>query len=97
MQERLQRVLGTPAVLLIGINAVVGGGIFLLPGQLAAEAGAASVLAFLVAGALVMLVGLSYAEVGTMFDRTGGPVPRPGQVRCRGMASHSCQLRSTPT
>lgn len=74
MQERLQRVLGTPAVLLIGINAVVGGGIFLLPGQLAAEAGALSVLAFLVAGVLVMLVGLAYSEVGTMFSRTGGPV-----------------------
>lgn len=83
MQERLQRVLGTPAVLLIGINAVVGGGIFLLPGQLAAEAGAASVLAFLVAGALVMLVGLSYAEVGTMFDRTGGPVVYAGEAMGR--------------
>jgi len=74
LQEGLQRVLGAPAVLLIGINAVVGGGIFLLPGQLAEEAGALSVLAFLVAGALVMLVGLAYSEVGTMFSRTGGPV-----------------------
>ena len=74
MQERLQRVLGAPAVLLIGINAVVGGGIFLLPGQLAEEAGALSVLAFLVAGVLVMPVGLAYSEVGTMFSRTGGPV-----------------------
>lgn len=61
-------------MLLIGINAVVGGGIFLLPGQLAEEAGALSVLAFLVAGVLVMLVGLAYSEVGTMFSRTGGPV-----------------------
>ncbi|WP_047866217.1 APC family permease [Rubrobacter aplysinae] len=74
MQESLQRVLGTPAVLLIGINAVVGGGVFLLPGQLAAEAGALSVFAYLAAGLLVMLMGLSYSEVGTMFSRTGGPV-----------------------
>lgn len=61
-------------MLLIGINAVVGGGIFLLPGQLAQETGSLSVLAFLVAGVLVMLVGLAYSEVGTMFSRTGGPV-----------------------
>jgi hypothetical protein len=33
MREQLQRVLRTPEVLFIRINGVVGGGIFLLPGQ----------------------------------------------------------------
>ena len=35
MREQLQRVLRTPEVLFIGINGVVGGGSFLLPGQVA--------------------------------------------------------------
>ena len=43
VREQLQGVLRTPEVLFIGINGVVGGGIFLLPGQVAQSAGAAAV------------------------------------------------------
>ncbi|WP_273844485.1 hypothetical protein [Rubrobacter calidifluminis] len=53
MNEDLRRVLRTPEMLFVGINAVVGGGIFLLPGQAAAQAGAASVWAYLAAGIVV--------------------------------------------
>jgi len=74
MQEGLKRVLRTPAVLLIGINGVVGAGIFLLPAQVAGLAGAGAVWAYLAAGLVMALIGLSYAEAGAMFDRTGGPV-----------------------
>src|SRR5215210_6282275 len=74
MREQLQRVLRTPEVLLIGINGVVGGGIFLLPGQVAERAGGAAVWAYLAAGVVVGLIGLSFAEVSTMYDRTGGPL-----------------------
>lgn len=72
--EQLRRVLRTPEVLFIGINGVVGGGIFLLPGQVAAQAGAGAVWAYLAAGAVIVLIGLSYAEAGTMYERTGGPL-----------------------
>jgi amino acid transporter len=74
MREQLQRVLRTPEVLFIGINGVVGGGIFLLPGQVAEQAGPAAVWAYLVAGVVVGLIGLSFAEVSSMYDRTGGPL-----------------------
>ena len=74
MSEQLQRVLRTPEVLFIGINGVVGGGIFLLPGQVAERAGATAVWAYLAAGVAVGLIGLSFAEVSTMYDRTGGPL-----------------------
>src|SRR5215213_9561626 len=74
MREQLQRVLRTPEVLFIGINGVVGGGIFLLPGQVAQSAGAVAVWAYLAAGFVVVLIGLSFAEVSTMYDRTGGPL-----------------------
>lgn len=74
VREQLQRVMRTPEVLFIGINGVVGGGIFLLPGQVAQQAGGMAVWAYLAAGMLVILIGLSYAEISTMYDRTGGPL-----------------------
>src|SRR5919107_2813979 len=74
MREQLQQVLRTPGVLFLGINGVVGGGIFLLPGQVAQSAGAAAVWAYLAAGGVILLIGLSFAEVSTMYDRTGGPL-----------------------
>lgn len=74
MEENLKRVLRTPEVLLIGINGVIGGGIFLLPGQVAKLAGPYAVWAYLVAGLIVLLVALSFAEVSSMFTRTGGAV-----------------------
>lgn len=72
LEEHLKRVLRTPEVLLIGINGVIGGGIFLLPGEVAKLAGAQAVWAYLVAGLIVTFVGLAYAEVSSMYTRTGG-------------------------
>lgn len=73
MRERLDRVLRTPEILFLGINGVVGGGIFLLPGQVAGLAGPSAVWAYLAAGVVVVLIGLSFAELGSRYDRTGGP------------------------
>lgn len=73
MEEQLKKVLKSPEVLFIGINGVIGGGIFLLPGQVAKLAGAQAVWAYLVAGIVCVLIGLSFAEASTMFNRTGGP------------------------
>ncbi|KPV42389.1 APC family permease [Alicyclobacillus ferrooxydans] len=72
MEENLKKVLRTPEVLLIGINGVVGGGIFLLPGQVAKLAGHNAVWAYLVAGIIAILIGLSFAEASSMFTKTGG-------------------------
>ena len=80
VREQLQRVMRTPEVLFIGINGVVGGGIFLLPGQVAGAAGSAAVWAYLAAGLLVILIGLSYAEISAMYDRTGGPLVYVGEA-----------------
>lgn len=72
MEENLNKVLRTPAVLLIGINGVIGGGIFLLPGEVARLAGPEAVWAYLVAGIIVTFIGLSFAELSSMYTRTGG-------------------------
>jgi len=72
MQETLRRALHTPQVLFLGINGVIGGGIFLLPGEVAADAGRNALWAYLIAGAIVLLIGLAYAEASSMVTNTGG-------------------------
>ncbi|MCL6455130.1 MAG: APC family permease [Alicyclobacillus sp.] len=72
MEENLKRVLRTPEVLFIGINGVIGGGIFLLPGQVAGLAGNKALWAYLVAGVIAILIGLAFAEASSMFTKTGG-------------------------
>ncbi|MFH1724492.1 MAG: APC family permease [Elusimicrobiota bacterium] len=59
-------------VFCLGLNAIIGSGIFLFPGTLAALAGPASILAFLVCGLLLTTVALCYAELGGMFPGNGG-------------------------
>ncbi len=73
MEESLRRALSTPEVLFLGINGVVGAGIFLLPGTVAKDAGNHAVWAYLVAGAIIILIGLAFAEASSMVSNTGGP------------------------
>ncbi|PIP82074.1 MAG: hypothetical protein CO113_01070 [Elusimicrobia bacterium CG_4_9_14_3_um_filter_62_55] len=56
----------------LGLNAIIGSGIFLFPGTLASLVGPASVLAFLVCGGLLSFVALCYAELGAMLPGNGG-------------------------
>jgi amino acid transporter len=69
----LVRALGRWDLTAIGVNQVIGGAIFLIPSQLAAQVGNWSVIAFVFAGLASMLVALCFAEVGSRFDGTGGP------------------------
>ncbi|MBS2021465.1 MAG: amino acid permease [Deltaproteobacteria bacterium] len=57
----------------IGINGLIGSGIFLLPVRVFAEAGGLSWAAWFVAGGLCLLVALCFAEVASMTTRSGGP------------------------
>jgi basic amino acid/polyamine antiporter, APA family len=56
----------------LGLNAIIGSGIFIFPGLLAKEVGPASILAFGVCGVLLVFVALCYAELGSMFRQNGG-------------------------
>lgn len=56
----------------LGINGIVGSGIFLVPMYVALGARSLGPLAFLACGALCALVAFCYAEVGGMFERSGG-------------------------
>jgi len=69
----LRRELGRWDLTAIGINQVIGSGIFLLPADVARQVGGWGPLSFLGVGIASLLIALCFAEVGSRFDRTGGP------------------------
>ena len=71
--SELRRTLGRWDLTAIGINQVIGSAIFLLPADVARLVGPWGPLAFLIIGLLSMCIALCFAEVGSRFDRTGGP------------------------
>src|SRR3990170_1185996 len=71
--QALRRELGKWDLTAIGVNQVIGSAIFLLPSQVAAQVGNWSPLAFVAIGFASLLVALCFAEVGSRFERTGGP------------------------
>jgi basic amino acid/polyamine antiporter, APA family len=70
----LRRELGRWDLTAIGVNQVIGAAIFLLPSDVARLIGAWGPIAFLMVGLLSMSIALCFAEVGSRFDRTGGPI-----------------------
>ena len=69
----MRRTLSLFDVTCIGLNAIVGSGIFALPDDLYREMGGLAPLAFLLCAVGLMPVALSYAEAASQVDRTGGP------------------------
>ena len=57
---------------MLGVNGVVGAGIFLLPGRIAHLAGGLSWAVYLGCASLCFLIGLCYAEMGSRYQGTGG-------------------------
>lgn len=69
---QFKRTLGTLDLVLLGIGAVIGAGIFVLPGRAAAaNAGPAVVLSFLIASIAAGFAGLCYAEMASMLPVSG--------------------------
>jgi amino acid transporter len=69
----LIRAIGPWALTAFAINATVGAGIFGLPARIHALVGNYSVLVILLCALLIALIALCFAELGSRFDRTGGP------------------------
>jgi APA family basic amino acid/polyamine antiporter len=70
---QLRRELSKWDLTAIGVNQVIGGGVFLVPAALALHLGSWSWLAVGLIGVLAMAVALNFAEAGSRFDSTGGP------------------------
>jgi len=72
VKENLKREIGVRALALAIINIMVGSGIFVIPAIIAAGLGATAILAYLVCGLLIFLIGLCFAEVGSKVTTSGG-------------------------
>jgi basic amino acid/polyamine antiporter, APA family len=69
----LRRELGRWDVTAIGVNQVIGSAVFVQPALLAALVGAWSPWLLAAVGIMSMLIALSFAEVSSRFESTGGP------------------------
>lgn len=64
---------GLFSIILLGINAIVGTGIFLLPNRAYAEVGVNSIYVIIFDAFLVISIALCFAEMGGMYKNNGGP------------------------
>ncbi|MEQ8363683.1 MAG: APC family permease [Cyclobacteriaceae bacterium] len=60
-------------LVLLMINTIIGAGIFGLPSKVFQLSGAYSILAFVVCALVIFNIIICFAEVGSRFDKTGGP------------------------
>ncbi|MXR20257.1 amino acid permease [Halobacterium bonnevillei] len=70
--KKLERDLGLGAVFAISVGAMIGSGIFILPALALKMAGPAVILAYLLAGLLVVPAALSKSEMATAMPEAGG-------------------------
>ncbi|TDI55379.1 MAG: amino acid transporter [Acidobacteria bacterium] len=68
----LRRTLGLYAVLTISVGAMIGSGIFVLPGLAFKIAGPSVILAFFLAGLVVLPAAISQSEMATAMPEAGG-------------------------
>jgi APA family basic amino acid/polyamine antiporter len=71
-KEKFKRTLGPIGLIIMGIGAIVGAGIFIITGVASATSGPALVLSFIIAGLACGLIALCYAEMASMITVTGG-------------------------
>jgi APA family basic amino acid/polyamine antiporter len=67
------RHLGLFRLVALGINSVIGGGIFVLPASAAALVGGTSLLAYVAAGLIVWGIGTVLGRLAARFETSGGP------------------------
>ena len=70
----LRRDIGFFGASFLVLNAMIGAGIFALPGKVAVNAGLLSPWLFLVVGLMFLSVVLTFAELASYYEKTGGPV-----------------------
>ena len=72
MQENLKKEIGTFGLAAAVVNIMVGTGIFILPALVAENLGATAIICFFICGALIFLIALCFAEVGSKVNVSGG-------------------------
>jgi len=67
------RHLGRLRLVALGINSVIGGGIFILPAEVTGLIGRSAIFAYVVAGLVAIGVGLALASLSSRYEISGGP------------------------
>lgn len=65
--------MGLFSIILLGVNAIIGSGIFLLPNKAYSLVGTSSIFVFLFDALLVITIALCFAEAAGLFKENGGP------------------------
>ncbi|TCP29258.1 amino acid/polyamine/organocation transporter (APC superfamily) [Scopulibacillus darangshiensis] len=78
MQNNMKRNIGTFALTMTGIGSIIGSGWLFGAWKAAKIAGPAAIYAWILGTILILLIGLTFAELGGMFPEAGGMV-RYGQ------------------
>src|SRR5512133_1498039 len=70
-----ERAIGRFQLLALGLNGIVGVGIFFAPAAVAADApGLGLVFVFVATGLALLPTALTFARLGSRFDEDGGPI-----------------------
>lgn len=71
-EDKLTKALTTFDIVCLGINGMIGTGIFILPGIIAALTGYLGSVVFVICGIFCFTIALCFAEMGSIYDKTGG-------------------------
>lgn len=69
----MNRKLGFSSIILLGINTIIGAGIFLFPHLSMKIMGPGSILAVMITGTMVLALASCFAEAANLFSKNGGP------------------------
>ena len=72
LPQQLERTIGVFGLACSVVNITVGTGIFVLPALAAEHLGAAAIICLFICGAMIFLIALCFAEVGSKVTSTGG-------------------------
>jgi amino acid transporter len=68
----LRRAIGAPLLTLYGVGTILGAGIYVVVGKIAARAGTAAPLSFLLAAVVALITGAAFAELSARFPKSAG-------------------------
>ncbi|WP_297597689.1 APC family permease [uncultured Cetobacterium sp.] len=71
MNDLSNNKLGFWSIFFLGINSIIGSGIFLLPNKAYADVGVASIVVVLINALLALFLALCFAETSSIFDKNG--------------------------
>ena len=103
-EPSLRRALSLPLLTFYGLGTILGAGIYVLIGEVAAAAGVLAPLSFVLAAVMAAFTAFSYAELSSRFPRSAGEAAyvqeafaRPALSRVVGLAMSAVGIASSAT